>query len=519
MIIDSTSIDGARSSMTDNAIHPPLTPISFDNSYARLPARFFSLQMPSRVAAPAFIRINPALALQLRMDPAWLESAEALQMFAGNCICSGAEPIATVYAGHQFGGWNPQLGDGRAVLLGEVIGTDGQRYDIQLKGSGQTPYSRMGDGRSPLGPVLREYVLSEAMAAFGVPTTRSLAAVATGEKVVRDALLPGAVLTRVASSHIRIGTFQYFSARNDLDAVRTLADHVIARHYPGLAQEENRYGALLKAVIARQAKLIAQWQQLGFIHGVMNTDNMLVCGETIDYGPCAFMDAFNPNQVYSSIDQRGRYAFRNQPPIAQWNLSWLAQSLLPLLLDNLEADDDAAAVSIAQSALDAFAEQFQTAYTGIMLKKIGLTASSAENKALLEDLLKRMAEAGADYTLTFRRLAEIANPEIAYSWGIGSLFELPASFADWLEHWRKQLAAEGLDPAARQQMMLAINPVFIPRNHLVEEAIKAATANDFQPFHRLVDVLAAPYRYDAQFSRYALPPTPEQVVTQTFCGT
>ncbi len=488
--------------------------VGFDNSYARLPAQFFSRQLPTPVAAPAFIRVNSALAQRLRIDVDWLASADALQVFAGNRIPVGAEPIATVYAGHQFGGWNPQLGDGRAILLGEVIGSDGQRYDMQLKGSGQTPYSRMGDGRSPLGPVLREYIVSEAMAAFGVPTTRSLAAVSSGENVVRDELLPGAVLTRVASSHIRIGTFQYFSARNDIDAVRLLADHVIARHYPELAHMENRYLALLHAVIARQAQLIAQWQQLGFIHGVMNTDNMLVCGETIDYGPCAFMDAFNPNQVYSSIDQRGRYAFRNQPPIAHWNLSWLAQSLLPLL-----AEDEQKAVPIAQAALDTFASEFHAAYTDVMLKKIGFSESSDEAIALLEDLLRRMTEANADYTLTLRRLAELVDPNAEIADSIAALVELPPSFADWIERWQQQLSLEAGDLAERQQMMLALNPVFIPRNHLIEEAIAAAMANDYAPFHQLVDVLAAPYRYAAKFSRYALPPTPGQIVTKTFCGT
>jgi serine/tyrosine/threonine adenylyltransferase len=509
-----------NSSNTFNPHSPSAAPISFDNSYARLSAQFFSQQLPTPVTAPTFIRVNTDLAYQLRIDLAWLESTEALQVFAGNRVPAGAEPIATAYAGHQFGGWNPQLGDGRAILLGEVIGSDGRRYDIQLKGGGQTQYSRMGDGRSPLGPVLREYIVSEAMAAFGVPTTRSLAAVASGETVRRDNVLPGAVLTRVASSHIRIGTFQYFAGRNDIDAVRTLADYVIARHYPELEQTENSYGALLETVIARQAQLIAQWQHLGFIHGVMNTDNMLVCGETIDYGPCAFMDAFNPNQVYSSIDRQGRYAFRNQPPIALWNLSWLAQSLLPLLVDNFETSEgEQQAVAIAQAALDIFSVRFEMTYTDIMLKKIGLTTSSAENIALLEDLLKLMAENGTDYTLTFRRLAELTALEMPGSSGISALFELPESFADWIERWHEHTAEEKTDAIARQQSMFEINPAFIPRNHLIEEAIVAAMANDFQPFHQLVEVLAEPYRYDAKFSRYALPPTPEQIVKKTFCGT
>ncbi len=492
--------------------------ISFNNSYARLPDRFFSRQLPEPVAAPSLIRANHALARQLGIDTGWLDTADALQVFAGNQIAPGSEPIATVYAGHQFSGWNPQLGDGRAILLGEIIGSDGQRYDVQLKGSGQTPYSRMGDGRSPLGPVLREYIVSEAMAALGVPTTRSLAAVASGEKVVRDSLLPGAVLTRVASSHIRIGTFQFFSARGDIDAVRVLADHVIARHYPELAQAEHRYRALLEAVIARQARLIANWQQLGFIHGVMNTDNMLVCGETIDYGPCAFMDEFNPNQVYSSIDQRGRYAYRNQPPIAHWNLSWLAQSLLPLL----DESDEKAAVAMAQSALDGFATEFHSAYRSMMLKKIGFTVASDENVALLEDLLSRMAEVRADYTQTFRRLAEIVDADYANanaSESIADIYSLPMQLQEWIERWRSVLSNASIDLKASQRMMLAANPVFIPRNHLVEEAIQAATANDFKPFHRLVDVLANPYRFDKHFSRYALSPRPDQIVAKTFCGT
>ncbi len=496
----------------------------FDNSYARLPEIFFTRQSPTRVAAPAFIRTNETLAKLLRIDPQWLDSAEALRVLSGSEIAEGSEPVATVYAGHQFGGWNPQLGDGRAILLGEVIGTDGQRYDIQLKGSGRTPYSRMGDGRSPLGPVLREYIVSEAMAALGVPTTRSLAAISTGENVLREEMLPGAVLTRVASSHIRVGTFQYFSARGDIDAVRTLAGHVIARHYPEAARADNPYRALLDGVIARQAQLIANWQQLGFIHGVMNTDNMLVSGETIDYGPCAFMDAFNPNQVYSSIDQRGRYAFRNQPPIAHWNLSWLAQSLLPLLTETGEQvnTDEKAAVAMAQASLDGFAIQFQSNYTNVMLKKIGFTQASDENAALLEDLFSRMTEARADYTLTFRRLAELVHTGSSTAdqfETVEALYSLPDNLSEWMERWRNLLQQESVDTAQSQRTMLAMNPVFIPRNHLVEEAIQAGMENNFGPFNQLVDVLAQPYRFDKQFARYALPPRPEQIVAKTFCGT
>lgn len=488
---------------------------AFDNSYSRLPAHFFSSQAPTHVAAPSIIRTNKALAQQLCIDPQWLDSNDALQIFSGNRIAEGSDPIATAYAGHQFGSWNPQLGDGRAILLGEVIGRDGQRYDIQLKGSGQTPYSRMGDGRSPLGPVLREYIVSEAMHALGVPTTRSLAAISSGENVVRDTLLPGAVLTRVASSHIRVGTFQYFSARGDIDAVRILAEHVIERHYPEAAHAENPNCALLDAVISRQAQLIALWQQLGFIHGVMNTDNMLVCGETIDYGPCAFMDAFNPNQVYSSIDQRGRYAFRNQPPIAHWNLSWLAQSLLSLL----DEDDEKAAMAMAQTALDGFAAQFQLNYANVMLKKIGFTQATDENTALLEDLFKRMADSSADYTLTLRRLAELVNNTGNNFESIEAIYAQPDNLSEWIEQWRDLLKQESVDTAQAQQAMLAMNPVFIPRNHLVEEAIQAAMQNNFAPFNQLVDVLAQPYRFDKNYSRYALPPRPEQIVAKTFCGT
>jgi len=490
-------------------------PIPFDNSYALLPPQFYSQQAPTPVPAPVLIRANYALAQKLNIDPAWLDSEAALRMFAGNQMPDGTNPIATAYAGHQFGGWNPQLGDGRAILLGEVIGTDGQRYDIQLKGAGRTAYSRGGDGRSPLGPVLREYIVSEAMAVLGVPTTRSLAAIASGERVIRDKYLPGGVLTRVASSHIRIGTFQFFGGRKDIEAVRSLADHVIARHYPDAAHAENSYLALLNAVIARQAQLIARWQQLGFIHGVMNTDNMLLCGETIDYGPCAFMDSFNPATVYSSIDSRGRYAYKNQPGIAQWNLSWLAQALMPLL-----SDDETQALELAQTAISGFVPEYQNAYESGMLKKIGLTTVNAENNSLLEALLSLMTSAGADFTLTFRRLSELANPEQKSHSSIAEIFELPESFAPWLQQWSARLAAENIDAETRQQMMFAVNPVFIPRNHLVEEVIAAATTkNDFEPVNRLVDVLAKPYDYDPALARYALPPTPEQVVAETFCGT
>ena len=492
----------------------------FDNSYERLPEHFYSRQKLIPVSAPALIRVNKPLARKLGISAEWLESAEGLQVLAGNEIAPGSHPIATVYAGHQFGGWNPRLGDGRAVLLGEVKGFDGQRYDIQLKGAGRTAYARGGDGRAPLGPVLREYIVSEAMAVLGVPTSRSLAAVTTGEQVLRDMPLPGGILTRVCSSHIRIGTFQYFAGQGDLDAIRTLADHVIQRHYPEAADANRPYVALLQAAFKRQAELIAQWQQLGFIHGVMNTDNMLLSGETIDYGPCAFMDNYHPNTVYSSIDANGRYAYANQPAIAQWNLAWLARVLLPLL-----DEDESAAVQAAQQAVDDFVDQYELAYNSIMSRKLGLSHASSESKALVDELLELMAAAGADYTLTFRRLAELVTStesakDESQGDSVAGIFELPDSFTHWLAKWRTHLAAEDASLTELQQRMLGLNPAFIPRNHLVEETIRAAVdGNDFRPFHQLVDRLAEPYAYDASDARYATPPRPEQVVARTFCGT
>ncbi|MFO7704898.1 MAG: YdiU family protein [Halopseudomonas sp.] len=488
----------------------------FDNSYVLLPEHFYRKQPLAPVKSPALIRINQALAEQLGISADWLASPAGLEVLAGNAVAPGSQPIATAYAGHQFGGWNPRLGDGRATLLGEVIGKDGKRYDIQLKGAGRTAYARGGDGRSPLGPVLREYVISEAMATLGVPTSRSLAAVTTGEYVMREGMLPGGILTRVSSSHIRIGTFQFFAGQNDLEAVKTLADHVIDRHYPQAVAAERPYAALLRAVIARQAQLIAQWQQLGFIHGVMNTDNMLVCGETIDYGPCAFMDNYHPDTVYSSIDSGGRYAYANQPGIGQWNLAWLARALLPLI----DQDEDLA-VQQAQQAIDEYVPEYQRAYDGIMAGKIGLSQADADSQALVEELLQHMAAAKADYTLTFRRLAEIAAPQGEYEGdSIAALAELPASFSNWVAKWQARLTSDPVEARERQQRMLRLNPAYIPRNHLVEEVIRAAVQDqDLQPFHRLVERLAQPFRYDAADARYASPPTPGEVVARTFCGT
>lgn len=494
----------------------PRPALPFDNSYARLPEQFYTRQLPAPVSAPGLIRVNFPLASHLGIDPAWLESDAGVQTVGGNKIPTGADPLATVYAGHQFGGWNPQLGDGRAILLGELMGEDGLRYDVQLKGSGRTPYSRGGDGRAPLGPVLREYIVSEAMAALGVPTSRALAAVTTGDPVVREGeLLPGAVLARVAQSHIRIGTFQFFAARQDTDALRRLADHVIERHYPEAQRADNSYRAMLDLAIRGQASLIAQWQALGFIHGVMNTDNMLLSGETIDYGPCAFMDSFHPETVYSSIDHGGRYAYRNQPAIAHWNLLQLAQVLIAIL----DADSDQALAS-AQEAINAFPDLFLAAYRQHMNKKLGLAGYVEEDESLVQDLLALMSEQKADFTLTFRHLSDLVNPLTAQGGGVDDLFALPESFAPWMTRWQERRATEPLDAAERQASMYAVNPAYIPRNHLVEGAIVAAAdEQNFEPFHTLVDMLAHPFDYDPTHARYATPPRPDQIVHRTFCGT
>ncbi len=495
----------------EHPLAPPSTVhIPFDNTYARLPSRFFARLDPTPVQAPRLVKVNHDLARLLGIDPAALETEEGVAILAGSLVPEGAEPIAQAYSGHQVGFFSPQLGDGRAILLGEVVGTDGQRYDIQLKGSGPTPFSRRGDGRAAIGPVLREYLIGEAMAAFGIPTTRALAAVTTGENVYRETILPGAVLTRVAASHIRVGTFQFFAAQGDTDAVRTLAGYAIARHYPELAPHD--YRAFLDAVIARQADLIAQWLLVGFIHGVMNTDNMAISGETIDYGPCAFMDAYDPATVFSSIDHAGRYAYGNQPRIATWNLARLAETLLPLL-----AEDKDAAVASAQEALAAFAPRFETAYLTGLRRKIGLATARDGDDDLTQDLLKRMAEAGADFTLTFRALADAAEGNDD---PVRALFNPGAAYDGWAESWRARLAHEPGNPAERATAMRAINPLYIPRNHLVEEALQAATASaEYGPFEDLLVVITRPYEERPGLERYTLPPRPEQRVLQTFCGT
>jgi serine/tyrosine/threonine adenylyltransferase len=486
----------------------------FQNTYAALPANFFARVAPTPVAAPRLIKLNRPLALQLGLDPDLLSTAEGAEILAGKTVPAGADPIAMAYAGHQFGHFVPQLGDGRAILLGEVIDKDGIRRDIQLKGSGPTPFSRRGDGRAALGPVLREYIVSEAMFALGIPTTRSLAAVMSGESVMRETALPGAVLTRVAASHVRVGTFQYFAARGDTEGVRRLADHVIARHYPQPANAVRPYHALLEGVVARQAELVARWLLVGFIHGVMNTDNTSISGETIDYGPCAFMDHYDPAQVFSSIDEMGRYAYANQPRIALWNLTRLAECLLPLF-----SDDQENAIAEAQGLLGAFPQKFSAAYQAGLRNKIGLFTVRDADEALVQDLLDAMAKNQADFTLTFRRLGEAAL-DPAGDAKVRALFAEPAAFDEWAARWRQRAGEEPQTPAERQATMRAVNPAFIPRNHRVEAVIHAAMVNDdYAPFEELLAVLSKPYQDQPEFVAYTEPPQPDQRVLQTFCGT
>jgi uncharacterized protein YdiU (UPF0061 family) len=483
--------------------------LPFDNSYARLPERFYARLAPTPVAEPCLVKLNVALARELGLDPALLASQQGVELLAGNRLALGSEPIALAYAGHQFGNFVPQLGDGRAILLGEVLDRDGRRRDIQLKGSGPTPFSRRGDGRAALGPVLREYIVSEAMMALGIPTTRSLAAVTTGEPVVRETALPGAVLTRVASSHIRVGTFQFFAARGDVEALRLLADHAIARLCPEIESEPQRYRALFERVIARQAELVARWMLVGFIHGVMNTDNCSISGETIDYGPCAFMDAYDPATVFSSIDHGGRYAYANQPRIAHWNLARFGETLLPLL-----ADDTDAAIAIANEALGAFQPRFTQALVAGMRRKLGLSREEEGDAGLAQGLLDAMKAGEADFTLVFRRL----DPESDAA--ARPLFKSPEAYDTWALRWRERLAREPQDAAARRAAMRSVNPVYIPRNHRVEAALAAAVEHgDYAPFEELLEVLAQPFEEQARFADYAEPPQPEQRVCQTFCGT
>ncbi len=469
--------------------------IPFDNSYVKLPPQMFTPQRPTPVKAPQMIAANPDLAALLGIDPAALTGPAAAQVFAGNDIPDGAAPLAQAYAGHQFGNWNPQLGDGRAVLLGEVVGTDGIRRDIQLKGSGPTPYSRRGDGRAAIGPVMREYLVSEAMHAMGVPTTRALAAVTTGEDVFRETVLPGAVIARVAQSHIRVGTFQFFAARGDLQALQALTDHVIARHYP----QADGPAALLDIVIARYARLIARWMGLGFIHGVMNTDNVSVAGETIDYGPCAFMDDYHPDSVFSAIDQFGRYAYANQPGIGAWNMAQFATALIPLMADRDKAITDfTAAVHRMPALIDA-------AWLDVFAAKLGIAGPDEDDRTLINDLLALMAQDGADFTNVFATLGrDTARDQ----------FLDREAFDSWEARWQ-QLRSD--DATA---IMAQANPQIIPRNHQIEAVIQAGQSGDFAPFHRLLAAITAPYAEVTEgTAQFARAPTKDERITRTFCGT
>ncbi len=483
----------------------------FDNSYARLPDRFYASVYPEPVEGPKLLKFNEALAKDLGVRADFSDPARLAAILAGNVVPEGSMPIAMAYAGHQFGNFVPQLGDGRAILLGEVVDAKGVRRDIQLKGAGPTPFSRRGDGRAALGPVLREYVVSEAMHALGIPATRALAAVATGEQVYRETVEQGAVFVRVAASHVRVGTFQFFAARGDNDGVKTLADYVVDRHYPELKTAENRYAALLGAVADRQADLIARWLGVGFVHGVMNTDNMTISGETIDFGPCAFLDEYHQMKVFSSIDQGGRYAYRNQPGIGQWNIARLAECLLPII-----DEDQDKAVDVANGVLKAFGERFQSAWIATFRAKLGLTTQADGDGQLVQDLLAAMQEAGADFTLVFRALADAAEGRDER---FLAAFAEPEKAAGWLALWRERLAGEPDSDNGRAAAMRAVNPAVIPRNHRIQEAISAANYGDFSFFERLLEALERPYEERPEFADYMTPPKPEERVTRTFCGT
>jgi uncharacterized protein YdiU (UPF0061 family) len=478
---------------------------NFDNSYVHLPPLFFVKQRPTLVREPHLAILNSALVKSLGLNPEYFQDGGDISVFSGNRLPKGAEPIAQAYAGHQFG-YFTILGDGRAILLGEHITPEGKRFDVQLKGAGQTAFSRRGDGRATLGPMLREYIISEAMHALGIPTTRSLAVVTTGEPVFREAL-PGAILTRVAASHIRVGTFQYIAARSELADLKTLADYTLQRHYPDRLEADNPYLALLQAVIERQAALIAKWQLVGFIHGVMNTDNMSIYGETIDYGPCAFMDTYDPATVFSSIDHQGRYAYANQPSIAQWNLARFTETLLPLL-----HSDQKKSLLLGNAAIESFPAIFQRYWLSGMRAKLGLFTQEVNDLSLSNALLAWMQKNRKDYTHTFRALSSETLAEAP--------FFKEAGFEDWYTLWQARLARQAENSETVLQGMRVHNPAIIPRNHRVEEALKAAVEQgDLSVMHKLLNLLETPYADFQDQADYGLPPTVDGQLYQTFCGT
>ncbi len=483
---------------------------NFDNSYARSLEGYFSYCEAEPAVAPEWLQFNHALAEELGLDPIALDSDEGLAIFSGNAVAEGSQPLAQAYAGHQFGGFSPQLGDGRALLLGEVIDTQQRRRDIQLKGSGRTPFSRGGDGKAAVGPVLREYLIGEAMHALGVPTTRALAAVSTGKDVYRETLLPGAILTRVAASHLRVGTFQYGAARRDEEKVRKLADYSIARHYPDTADAENPYLSFFAAVADAQASLIARWMCIGFIHGVMNTDNMTISGETIDYGPCAFMDSYSPGTVFSSIDHGGRYAYANQPQILIWNLARLAETLIPLVHAKQEQ-----AVELLTETIECIQPLYESYWLAGMRTKIGLLTEDSADQQLINDLLKIMED--ADFTLVFRRLSETLRGDKIK---LKNLLKEPGAFDDWEKRWRIRLEQDGVATETAAQAMDEVNPIYIPRNHKVEEALAAASdEKNMKPFSKLLNVLSRPFDEVDENEAYAEPAPETNIPYKTFCGT
>ncbi|MBJ7336915.1 protein adenylyltransferase SelO [Mycolicibacterium sp.] len=483
----------------------PASTLVLDDRFAReLPEMAVAWQAAD-APEPRLLALNEPLAAELGLDPSWLRSADGLALLVGAAVPDGATPVAQAYSGHQFGNYSPRLGDGRALLLGEFADADGCLRDLHLKGSGRTPFARGGDGLAAVGPMLREYVISESMHALGIPTTRSLAVVTTGRPVQRDTLLPGAVLARIASSHLRVGSFQFAAASGDVELVRRLADHAIARHYPDAADAEQPYLTLFDSVVAAQASLIARWMLVGFIHGVMNTDNMTISGETIDYGPCAFLEAYDPATVYSSIDHAGRYAYANQPVVAQWNLARFAETLLPLI-----ADDQQRAIDLAVESLGRFRAAYDAAWSAGMRAKLGLTTAVADEdvSSLATDLLAQLEQSHVDYTSFFRSLGSAARGDAELA--RGKFIDL-ARFDEWLARWR----ALAPDAAAMDRA----NPSYIPRNHLVEEALAAATSDDLGPFERLLDAVSTPFTERAEHERYTEPAPDDFGPYQTFCGT
>ena len=488
------------------------TPLfAFDDSYVRELEGLYEPWRATVAPAPALLALNEELAAELGVDADALRAPDGVAMLVGNATPDGASPVAMAYAGHQFGGFSPRLGDGRALLLGEVLDVHGRRRDLHLKGSGRTPFARGGDGMAAVGPMLREHVVGEAMHALGIPTTRSLAVVATGGDVARETMLPGAVLVRVAASHVRVGTFQYAAAHDDPTLVRRLADHAIARHHPDAVEAQNPYLAFFEAVVDAQASLVARWMLVGFIHGVMNTDNMTISGETIDYGPCAFMDAFDPATVFSSIDHGGRYAYANQPPVAQWNLGRLAETLLPLF--DVETDT---AIAAATDVLESFPDRYHQYWERGMLAKLGLAVGQLQDDALIGNLLALLRAQDVDFTSCFRALSSVVRGDAAPA---RALFVEPSAFDAWSERWRAQLVSEAVDPHAIADAMDRVNPVYIPRNHHVEDALTAGTDGDLEPFRRLIDVLAQPFHERPGLESYAAPAPPNFGAYRTFCGT